>query len=166
MIAAILCLQSLADIARQEAERRRQLDRQGIEAKSITMESAASASPGNVTLSSMPPSSTKQKNTTSADARENRSVRGFSSALRKLDNAIRQTEGRLQTKRTSAQSQSGALLKGKNDSRGKSASRLQEEIRELEMKLEQLKQERLETYQAGKKAGFLPGELDGKGIIP
>jgi len=29
-----------------------------------------------------------------------------------------------------------------------------------------LRRERLETYDAGRKAGFLPGELDGKGLIP
>jgi len=36
---------------------------------------------------------------------------------------------------------------------------------ELEAKLKRLKQERLEAYETGRKAGYLPGELDGKGII-
>jgi uncharacterized protein (UPF0335 family) len=43
---------------------------------------------------------------------------------------------------------------------------LREEIEDLELKLKRLQQERSEVYAEGKKAGFLPGELSGKGIIP
>jgi len=43
---------------------------------------------------------------------------------------------------------------------------MQDQILELQSKLKRLRQERLDIYEAGKKAGFLPGELDGKGIIP
>ena len=45
-------------------------------------------------------------------------------------------------------------------------SRLQAEIEELELKLKQLRRERAETFDDGRKAGYLPGELEGKGIIP
>ena len=39
-------------------------------------------------------------------------------------------------------------------------------IKDWEVKLKRLRQDRFETYDAGLKAGFLPGELDGKGIWP
>ena len=47
-----------------------------------------------------------------------------------------------------------------------SQSKLQAEIEELQIKLKRLQEERFEVYESGKKAGFLPGELEGKGIIP
>ncbi|PYV12309.1 MAG: hypothetical protein DMG07_17315, partial [Acidobacteria bacterium] len=44
--------------------------------------------------------------------------------------------------------------------------RLDVQIKDWEVKLKRLRQDRFETYDAGLKAGFLPGELDGKGIWP
>ena len=46
----------------------------------------------------------------------------------------------------------------------KTQSKLKQEIEELQRKLEQLQQERAELYDRGKKSGFLPGELTGKGL--
>jgi hypothetical protein len=43
---------------------------------------------------------------------------------------------------------------------------LQREIDELESKLKRIRRERQEIYEEGRKAGFLPGELDGRGLIP
>lgn len=48
----------------------------------------------------------------------------------------------------------------------KTMGRLKEEIENLEKKLSQLQQERSEVYGRARKAGFLPGEITGKGIIP
>ena len=44
--------------------------------------------------------------------------------------------------------------------------RLDVQIKDWEVKLKRLRQDSFETYDAGLKAGFLPGELDGKGIWP
>jgi hypothetical protein len=36
----------------------------------------------------------------------------------------------------------------------------------LELKLKRLRQDRLHVYDAALRSGFLPGEIDGKGITP
>ena len=157
----MFCMQSLADIARQEMERRRLLDEQGIEAKIIDPDTAAQSSRnGNLTISTTGTSPGKKTSNESTSTKERKSVRTFSTALQKLDRTIRQNEGLLQSKRARLQSQRWEMR------RSSSGKQLQQEIEELEMKLEQLQRERSEVFQAGKKAGFLPGELDGKGIVP
>jgi excinuclease UvrABC helicase subunit UvrB len=162
---AMICMQSLADAAREEAERRRLLEQQGIEGKVITSEQAQSATNGNLTLFTSPVSKSKQ-NSIESSSKERKSIRSFSGTIQKIDRTIRQNEERLQSKRARLQSQRWEITKGSRGNAGKSQSQLQEEIQELELKLEQLRMERLEVYRAGRKAGFLPGELDGKGIIP
>ena len=76
----------------------------------------------------------------------------------------------LAAKRARMQAEKWANLKSGKSSRGNGAenqqSRLQAEIDALQIKLKQLRDERFEVYEAGKRAGFLPGELEGKGIIP
>ena len=44
--------------------------------------------------------------------------------------------------------------------------RLREQIEELEIKLKYMREERRENYEMGRKAGYLPGDLEGKGIVP
>jgi hypothetical protein len=39
------------------------------------------------------------------------------------------------------------------------------QILELEGKLAGLRRDRVDTFQAGRKAGYLPGELEGRGIV-
>jgi chromosome segregation ATPase len=163
----VLCLQSLADVARDEAERRKLLDQQGIEAKVIEVDAGQK---GNLTISTdSPPAARKdsQKKPARSDGRT--SVRSFRNALQKLDRAIRQNQERLESRRARLRSGRWEISKSGRASSSnaeKSQSRLQEEIEDLEMKLNQLRQERSEVYQEGRKAGFLPGELDGKGIVP
>jgi len=166
----LLWMQSLSDIARQEAERRKLLEQQGIEGKVIEPEAVQSSQKGSLTVSTNPPSKTLREKPETAPKGQ-ASLRSFKSTLQKLDRAIRQNEERLESRRARLQSaRSEILLKsGRTSSGGRqsnTANRLQEEIEDLEMKLRQLREERFETYRAGKKAGFLPGELDGKGIIP
>ena len=76
----------------------------------------------------------------------------------------------LAAKRARMQAEKWANLKGGKSSTGGGAEnpqiRLQSEIDALQLKLEQLRDERFEAYETGKRAGFLPGELEGKGIIP
>jgi hypothetical protein len=165
-VLAVFCMQSLADIAREEAERRMLLDQQGIEGKVIDPDKAQSGQNGNLTIFTSTASTAKQKPTDSTSSKEGKSIRSFSTALQKIDRSIRQNEERLQSRRSRLQSQRWEITKEGRSSAGKSQSQLREEIEDLEIKLEQLRRERSEVYEAGKKAGFLPGELDGKGIIP
>ena len=167
--AIFLCLQSLADVARQEEERRKALDRQGIEAKVI--ESVPQDSTGNLAISSGVTSPGPQRTSKgSASAKGKGSVDGIRTALLKLDRSIRQAQDRLESLRARLQSERWMIPKtGRISSRSdteKTQSKLKQEIEELQRKLEQLQQERAELYDRGKKSGFLPGELTGKGIIP
>ena len=102
--------------------------------------------------------------------RARRRVPGYRTSLQKLDRAIQQTEARLASKRARLRPGSGQIPAAewrRAKTRLKIAQgRLQAEIEELQLKLKQLRDERFEVYEAGKKAGFMPGELDGKGIIP
>ena len=73
-------------------------------------------------------------------------------------------------KRARLQTEKRANFKSGKASKGAGAenlqNRLQAEIKELQIKLKQLRDERFEVYEAGKRAGFLPGELEGKALIP
>jgi chromosome segregation ATPase len=163
-------LQSLADVARQEAERRKQLEEQGIEAKVITGIGGQASPSGSVTVSSPAGSAPERSASQSAPAKKQSSVRGYREALQKLDRAIRQDEERLQSLRTQLQAEKWAIPKvgrvsGRKQTEDKQ-SRLQAKIDEIQARMKRLRQERIETYDAGRRAGLLPGELEGKGIIP
>jgi DNA-binding transcriptional MerR regulator len=164
----LFCLQSLADVARQEAERRKSLDQQGIEAKIIDV--VPQNGGGNLAVSSGGSPAPGRTSKESASGRGKTSVDGIRAALQKLDRSIQQTQERLESRRARLQSERWIIPKtgrvsGHSDA-GKTQNQLKEEIEELERKLKQLQQERAEIYDRGKKAGFLPGELTGKGIIP
>ncbi len=161
--------QSLADAAREEAERRQRIEEQGVAVKVIELNAAGQVLQGNVTTSTesgIPPRETRAKRESS---KNQASVRSYRTALQKLDRSIKETESRLALKRSRMQSVKWAMPKsGKaSDRRGKdNPDQLQAEVEELEFKLKQLRDERFEVYEEGKRAGFLPGELDGKGILP
>ena len=165
----VVVMQSLADVAREEAERRKRIDQQGIEVKVIEIKGSLYLK-GNVTTSTSPRPVSLQ-NEASPDSRKSRtSLKSYHSALQKLDRAIRQDETRLESLRTRLQSEKLALPKvgriSRNSPAADNQAKLQSQIEELQIKLEQERQERTEIYQAGKKVGYLPGELDGKGTIP
>jgi hypothetical protein len=165
----VFWMQSLADVAREEAERRKQIDQQGLEVKVIERNGSLS-SKGNLTTSTSPRPVSPQ-NETSSDSRKNRSsLKSYRSALQKLDRAIRQDETQLELLRTRLRSEKWALPKvgriSRNSPAADNQAKLQNQIEALQVKLEQARQQRMEIYQAGKKDGYLPGELDGKGTIP
>jgi hypothetical protein len=159
-------LQSLVDLAREEAERRRLLEQQGIKGKVIENNVVDSASNGNgsgATRSSALPEITAAR----SDSPKSRpSVSRYRSALQKLDRDIQQSEDRLASRQARLQAEKRAHPKtGRSSGRSRtksSGSQLQAEIEELQIKLKRLREERFEAYESGKKAGFLPGELDGK----
>jgi hypothetical protein len=171
-IAAFIVLgtQSLADIAREEAERRKLLEQQGIEGKVIESNPASNPSNGSQTISTIPSAESRGKSTRAASRKGQPSVHSFRNALKKLDRTIRQEERRLESRRARLQAERWAPPKvGKLSSRNQSEdtqNRLRAEIEELQLKLKELRRERAEIYDEGKKAGFLPGELEGKGLVP
>jgi len=62
-------------------------------------------------------------------------------------------DGKIETQKMSRKS--GELTASPQD-------RLRDRIDDVAIKLKQLQDERFETYEAGKKAGFLPSELEGR----
>lgn len=163
-------LQSLTDVAREEAERRRRLDEQGVQTKTIDGNAVGQVLRGNVSTSTESGMTPKAKPALPVTAKSQASLPGYRTSLQKLDRAIQQTEARLASKQASMRSgkwanPSSGMASSQNQAKD-AQGRLQAEIEELQLKLKQLREERFEIYEAGKKAGFMPGELDGKGIIP
>lgn len=163
-------LQSLVDIAREEAERRKRLEEQGIEVKVIDGNAAGAGRKANITTSTESDARPKEAPVQSDPGKGQASARRYSAALQKLDRAIQQTEARLASRRARLHAEKWANPdSGKASTRSGTKdplSRLQAEIEELQLGLKQLRDERFEVYAAGRKAGFMPGELEGKGIIP
>jgi hypothetical protein len=166
----VLDAQSLVDVAREEAERRQAIDRQGITAKVIDGNTMPSTQNAHVTTSTGSIASSSPASAKSGSPKGKASVQGYRSSLQKLDREIRQNEASLVLKRARVQAEKWANAGGgRASSSGRSGSalnQLQAEIDQIQAKLKQLRSERFETYEAGKKAGFLPGELEGRGIIP
>ncbi len=165
---ALLIVQSLADVARQEAERRRELERQGVTAKVVEGDPAQMAPSGNISTSGQSPGFVRHAD---EDKMRNRgSPRYYRTAIQKLDREIRSLGDRLVTLRERIQSERWALPKsgraGKSSSGSGSREQLQWQARDIELKLKRLRQERAAIYDEGRRSGFLPGELDGKGQIP
>jgi uncharacterized protein (DUF3084 family) len=163
-------MQSLMDFARQEAERRRQLQEQGIQAKVIVNNTAGTASSGEEAASEAPPAKANKRATRSDSPQSHRSVGSYRTALQKLDRQIQQIEERLSSLRAQLHAEKWSLSKTRRASGRskpkKSASQLQTEIDGLQLKVKHLRDERFDIYESGRKAGFLPGELEGKYTNP
>lgn len=160
--------QSLAEAARREAERRRALEAGGVSGSVVSHENVEAAGRhGAVTTSSIPNRSSRRGE--SRQSPGGAGARGFRSTLQNLDRQIRDTADRLKIARARIDSERWAQPKpGRQGAAGVSSSveRYRWQVQELEAKLSRLHQERRETWEAGRKAGFLPGELDGRGVTP
>ena len=163
-------MQSLADAARREAERRERIERLGIEEKVIEGNEKCSPLEGNVSV--FKPSDTGQKKTIPEpfSSRDRSSLRQYRAKLLKLDNDIRKGEAQLEKLRgrlDSLRRKSLGIDNFKGFSRNEeSRDRTEVQIEELQTDLKLLRKERRELYDSGRKDGFLPGELEGKGIVP
>jgi hypothetical protein len=164
-----LGMQSLSEIAREEAERRRLLEQQGVTEKIIEGDSKKWAPNGAITQETVPPAASAKTAPSSKTDNPRSSARNCRSVLQKLDKDVLQEEARLTVK----QERLRALQKAppRISSRTivnpivNTMARLQSEIEDIEEKLKQLRRERTEKYEEGLKAGCLPGELDGKGTF-
>lgn len=163
-----LAAQSLAEVARKEAERRRDVDRQGLAAKVIDGDPAQLAPNGNLSTSS--PAPRPRAGDDRAGPRSRETPRSYRTRIQKLDRDIRSGDDRIAALRERLRAERWAPPREGRLSRSSSAAasqeRLQAQVRELESKLKQLKRERREVYDEGRRAGFQPGELDGKGHMP
>jgi len=166
---AALDLQSLAEAARKEAERRQGLDQQNLKVKRFeTCDLAQLAPRATISLSS-PGSVVALPLAPAAKPPPRPSLRSFQDRLQKLDRDILQAEDRLKQLRARAEAERRSPTRPAKKSGGfvlsSSAGQLASQIQELEAKLVRLRLDRSNTFLDGRKAGFLPGELENRGII-
>jgi chromosome segregation ATPase len=155
----LFSIQSLADLARKEAERRKQLDQQGVPAKVITQTETSKLAPeGAISVSSIP--RTTVSSSGSDKPGKKRSLEKYREELNRLDREIRAGEEHLVSARKKLETEK------KRMQLTSAKLRLQEQIQDLETRVKRLKEERLKAYDQARRAGYLPGELDGKGITP
>ena len=165
----VVAAQSLADVAGTEAERRARLDAQGRVEKVIDGEPDGWAPDGNLTGGTPPPPSPAPDRAPSR-GEDSPSLRHYRNTLQKLDQAIRKEERQLALKREKLEAGRRTLpgpgpLDARSGARkGDARERLEAEIGEIGERLGALRRERAECYDEGRKAGFLPGELDGRGV--
>ena len=160
--------QSLAEAARKEAQRRKALEQQGIEGKVINSDPGRPSAKDSRADDSPAPAARETAGRMRAP-RNQPSLHALRATLQKLDREIQHGEERLALLRARMESEKWQLPKVGKISRGNNTSRrdrLRFQIEELEAKVKLWRRERYETYDAGRKAGYLPGELDGKGIMP
>jgi chromosome segregation ATPase len=162
--------ESLAEAARREAERRSEVERLGIHETVVEGNDEGKAMEGN--LSIFTPSATKssKRPASVSSPKSSGSLSRYRAQLKKLDREIRKKEGQVEKLRDQAQDlrRKNLMLRdlskiARND---QSRAQTQEQIRALEDELKILRRERMEVFDSGKRDGFLPGELDGKGIVP
>jgi hypothetical protein len=162
-------LQSLAEAARKEAERRQGLDQQNLKVKRFESCDLAQRVPGGTISLSSPGSVAALPLTPAAKTVPRPSLRSFQDRLRKLDRDILQAEGRLKQLRARAEAERWSPTRPAKKSAGfvlsSSARQLASQIQELEAKLVRLRLDRSNAFLDGRKAGFLPGELENRGII-
>lgn len=168
LLAVLGVCQSLAELARKEAERRKALTEAGIVAKVIEG-NALERSPveGRVVLTE---GAARQAPLRQPASNSTGGAASYRSRLQTLDAQIRRTDEQLRLLRRRmiedrwAPPRPGKV--GKSSRSGSTQEELKWKIRDLENKLRQMRDERMEVYERGRKAGFLPGELEGKGITP
>lgn len=171
----LLSTQSLADLAREEAERRNAIDQQGIRTRIVTTVEATREpvdAEGEPALHPPPRSRTVPRDEAPT---HRRSLNAIKRLLRRLDQSIRKSERELALCRTRLQEGRWELPKvGKasktgsrqGDAQQRAQERLRQRIEEIETELRRLREERRDAYEEGRRAGFHPGELDGKGVVP
>ena len=160
--------QSLAELARKEAERRKALQDQGVTAKVIEQSKVPTdAGSGRVTLSSPP---AVRSGAAPGKAESPAGLASYRSKLQNLGGEISKAEAQVRLIKARLAEERWAPPKagriGSRQNAGSSPEQLKWKVRELEARLQQLRDQRLEVYLRGRKAGFLPGELEGKGITP
>ena len=164
--------QSLADVARAEAERRCLLDEQGIEEKIVDGALPREMTSGELSRDEAPPFAIRKKSSergTDSSSRSRDALRKYRTELQKLDKSIQKEEQALASKRrrleVARRAPPSPVRVGRLSTRNAAAEamrRLEDEIRDGEDRLKQLGEERSNLYDEGKRAGFLPGELEGR----
>ncbi len=161
--------QSLVEVARKEAERRKKIDAQGVTVKRIESADLPPFTLGGAVSVSTPQSRPASAGNPVRKAEARPALRSFQTRLQKLDRDIEQGQNKLKLLRARSDAERWAGTKTSKGSRGSGLNATQDSLRwqilELEAKLAAWRRERSDTFQAGRKAGYLPGELESRGIV-
>lgn len=152
--------QSLADAARKEAERRKALEEQGTPSRTIVQQGPPQPAPAVKIPSGI---------NGAASAGGRASAAHYRTTLEKLQREITRTQERLESVRQRLEIEKNIPFRlGRSSQTGSSLNqqKLQLQLQELGSRLSRLQEERRKAYDEGRRAGYLPGELDGKGITP
>jgi chromosome segregation ATPase len=162
--------QSLADAAQREAARRQRVEQSGAPVKVVEGNGERAGGRGNVSVSNFAETAAGKNAPASPAGSDSGSLRRYRDSILRLDRDIRKEEDRLKSLRTRLEALNRERLRlgdasrlGRNEN---ARMRAGEQIAELRSRLNALQRERAEVYDAGRKAGYLPGELEGKGIVP
>lgn len=161
--------QSLAELSRLELERRQKIEQQGVPAKRIEYVGRSDRVTGGTVSTSSPVAGKTSRAEPAAKADPRPALRTFQARLQKLDRDIAQAEDRVKVLRKKIEAERWAPIKTAKGSLGLGSSAAVDQLRwqvtELEGKIAALRRERGDVFQAGRKAGYLPGELENRGIL-
>ncbi len=159
--------QSLAEAARREADRRRQLEEQKVEGKVIEANSPGQLSRGGLATFSGVPTQSRASGT-AREPKARTSLNAYRTALRKLDREILEVGERRSLLLRRAEAEKWTLPKPGSRGGTSSGQSLRDKLRkqadDLEVRLKSLERRRMETREEARKAGYLPGEIDGKAL--
>ena len=162
--------QSLADLARKEAERRKALQEQGVAGRVVAPDDLQGRTgSGRMTVSDAgTPAPTAQSDTGSPSNRGKPDA--YRTRLQSLDRQIREDQEQLQLLEQRMAAERWALPRAGRIVRNRNYGSPYEDLRwkaeQLRARLSRLREERRKVYEEGRKAGFLPGELEGRRITP
>jgi hypothetical protein len=156
--------QSLAEHAKREAERRKQLESKGVEARIIRSQDLRTVTPPAGPGKTPSPAAGRKEPDRAGDRLG--SLSKFRSGIERFDREMRAAQEKLASQRRRLEAE---LRRGRSSARGMSSSdqadRLRAGIQDLEQKIARLQAERRTVYDEGRRAGWQPGELDGKYVL-
>lgn len=168
LIMVLLCSgairsQSLEEAARREAERRRQLDEKGIAGKVIS-ELPASTAAANVTTSA--PVYSRASPPAAASKAGASALKSCRATIERLDRQIREGQDNLDLLRRrldAARREDAEMWRPSRSaaSRGRT-QQVREQVAAAEARMRRLREERLAAWDRCRRAGFLPGEIEGR----
>jgi len=155
---------SLAELARREAERRKEVERTGVAVKEIR---SADVHTTSTTGGRAAEAGRKDHGDVSITrGADGGSLRAYRATLERLAREIRVTDERLAALRRRLDlemKKQSTIIGGRRD--GSAADKLRAQAGDLEQKLRRLQGERRIAYEEGRRAGWQPGELDGRYVV-
>jgi len=162
--------QSLADLARKEAERRKALQEQGVVGRVVAPDDLPGRTgSGRMTVSDSGTSARAAQSDAGSPSNRGKAD-AYRTRLQNLDRQIREDQEQLRLLEQRMAAERWAPPRAGRIARNQKSGSAYEDLRwkaeQLQARLSRLREERRRVYEEGRKAGFLPGELEGRRITP